>query len=156
MLITAVSEYTSQTCVTCGRISMIDLTRLPLSITSFSEFNGRNKIYVDKTDLVAKLAQFDNPMFLSRPRRFGKSLLTSVFKSLFAHGLEYFHGLKIEQLWRPEPFCKVLELDFSGFSFSDPDEFESRFLLFCKRCCADPALQYLLMRPIRLICSKQC
>ena len=42
---------------------MIDYSKLPLSITSFSEFCERDKIYIDKTDLVAKLAQFDAPIF---------------------------------------------------------------------------------------------
>ena len=113
---------------------------LPISAPDFELLRSSRQIYVDKTDLIYQLVMENVPLFLSRPRRFGKSLLTSVFKSLFAHGLEYFHGLKIEQLWRPEPFCKVLELDLSGFSFSDPDEFESRFLLFCKRCCADAGI----------------
>ncbi|WP_303962588.1 AAA family ATPase, partial [Succinatimonas hippei] len=52
---------------------MIDYSKLPLSITSFSEFAVNSMIYVDKTDLVANLARFRNPIFLSRPRRFGKS-----------------------------------------------------------------------------------
>ena len=129
MLITAVSEYTSQTCVTCGRISMIDLTRLPLSITSFSEFNGRNKIYVDKTDLVAKLAQFDNPMFLSRPRRFGKSTLVSTLHELFANGLEKFQGLKIvtDNLWRDTTY-PVIHLDFSRIKECGERSFDQALL----------------------------
>ena len=93
---------------------MVDLTGLPLSITSFSEFCERNKIYVDKTDLVAKLAQFDAPIFLSRPRRFGKSTLVSTFHELFANGLDKFQGLKIvaDNLWNDKTY-KVIHLDFS-------------------------------------------
>ena len=93
---------------------MIDLAKLPLSITSFSEFRERNKIYIDKTDLVAKLAQFDAPIFLSRPRRFGKSTLVSTFHELFANGLEKFKGLKIvtDSLWNDKTY-KVIHLDLS-------------------------------------------
>ena len=58
---------------------MIDITKLPLSVTSFSDFVAKSKIYVDKTDLIANLARFDAPIFLSRPRRFGKSTLVSTF-----------------------------------------------------------------------------
>ena len=95
-----------------GEIKLED-KMLPISAPDFELLRSSRQIYVDKTDLIYQLVMENVPLFLSRPRRFGKSLLTSVFKSLFAHGLEYFHGLKIEQLWRPEPFCKVLELDFS-------------------------------------------
>ena len=93
---------------------MVDLTGLPLSITSFSEFCERNKIYVDKTDLVAKLAQFDAPIFLSRPRRFGKSTLVSTFQELFSNGLDKFQNLKIvtENLWNDRTY-KVIHIDFS-------------------------------------------
>ena len=96
---------------------MIDCSKLPLSITAFSEFCERNKIYIDKTDLVAKLAQFDAPIFLSRPRRFGKSTLVSTFHELFSNGLDgldKFQGLKIvtENLWKDTTY-KVIHLDFS-------------------------------------------
>ena len=93
---------------------MIDLTKLPLSITAFNEFSERNKIYIDKTDLVAKLAQFDAPIFLSRPRRFGKTTLVSTFHELFSNGLDKFKGLKIvtDNLWNDTTY-KVIHLDFS-------------------------------------------
>ena len=95
---------------------MIDVNKLPLSTTSFSNFILKNKIYVDKTDLIAKLALGDTPIFLSRPRRFGKSTLVSTFDELFTHGLEKFKGLKIDtqNLWHDKTY-KVLHLDFSAF-----------------------------------------
>ena len=93
---------------------MVDISKLPLSITSFNEFSERNKIYIDKTDLVAKLAQFDAPIFLSRPRRFGKSTLVSTFHELFANGLNKFKDLKIvtDNLWNDKTY-KVIHLDLS-------------------------------------------
>ena len=101
---------------------MVDVNKLPLSTTSFSNFILKNKIYVDKTDLIAKLALGDTPIFLSRPRRFGKSTLVSTFDELFTHGLEKFKGLKIEKqnLWHDKTY-KVLRLDFSEIKDKDQD-----------------------------------
>lgn len=53
------------------------LKKLPIGIQSFEKIRNGNYAYVDKTDLVWQLAQIANPYFLSRPRRFGKSLLIS-------------------------------------------------------------------------------
>ena len=57
--------------------------KLPYAITSYSELINGNYIYVDKTDLVAQLADAKGPYFLARPRRFGKTLLLSTFEELF-------------------------------------------------------------------------
>ena len=96
----------------------LDIKRLPLAVTSFKEFINKNKIYVDKTDLIASFASLDAPCFLSRPRRFGKSTLVDTLYELFSHGLETFTGLKIdkEKLWTDENTYKVLHLDFSTIS----------------------------------------
>ena len=109
---------------------MIDMTKLPLSITSFREFSDYSMIYVDKTDLVANIACFRNPFFLSRPRRFGKSTLVSTFHELFENGLEKFKGLKIDaqNLWHDTTY-KVIHLDFSKLKDKDRDEsFKEVFL----------------------------
>ena len=73
---------------------MVDVNKLPLSTTSFSNFILKNKIYVDKTDLIAKLALGDTPIFLSRPRRFGKSTLVSTFEPLRNYSLTVLRNLK--------------------------------------------------------------
>ena len=121
---------------------MIDLTKLPLSITSFSEFSERNKIYVDKTDLVAKLAQFDAPIFLSRPRRFGKSTLVSTFHELFSNGLDKFKGLKIvtDNLWNDKTY-KVIHIDFSQIKENTENRpFEDKFYLLLKSAFKEASL----------------
>ncbi|WP_083801103.1 AAA family ATPase, partial [Succinatimonas hippei] len=74
---------------------MPDLTKLPLSVTSFRDFAANALIYVDKTDLVADLARFRNPFFLSRPRRFGKSTLVSTFHEFSQTVLINFKVLKL-------------------------------------------------------------
>ena len=62
----------------------MDLSRLPNSVKDFEKLITEGRIYVDKTDLIYSLAiNNSQPIFLSRPRRFGKSLLASTFECLF-------------------------------------------------------------------------
>ena len=129
---------------------MVDLTGLPLSITSFSEFCERNKIYVDKTDLVAKLAQFDAPIFLSRPRRFGKSTLVSTFQELFSNGLDKFQNLKIvtENLWNDRTY-KVIHIDFSQIKENTENRpFEDKFYLLLKSAFKEASLAIIEERDV--------
>lgn len=88
------------------------LQSLPLGRSTFSALRAKNEIYVDKTPLIYQLARYDSKIFLARPRRFGKSLLTSTFESLFKHGLRDFSGLAIEKLWTDKTYT-VVRLDFS-------------------------------------------
>ena len=68
--------------------------RYPIGIQTFSEIREKNYIYVDKTEYVYRMANgVAKYMFLSRPRRFGKSLLTSTLHSYFAGRRELFEGL---------------------------------------------------------------
>lgn len=101
----------------------IDTKYLPVTVADFEELREYNKIYVDKTDLIYEFARDSYPCFLSRPRRFGKSLLLSTLKSLFEHGLEYFNGLKIKELWEDKTY-PVLYLDFLHFSKNDFQQFK--------------------------------
>lgn len=100
---------------------------LPIGTSSFTELRRNNQIYVDKTDLIWKIASKREKFFLARPRRFGKSLLISTFESLFNSGLRDFEGLKIESLWKDERKFKVVRLDFSEIKqFFDLAEFERK------------------------------
>ena len=112
---------------------MVDITKLPKAKSGFEELRSLNQIYVDHTDLIYEFAYLDGPNFLSRPRRFGKSLLVSTLESLFSHGTTFFKGLKIENLWEEREkgkTYKVIHLDFSSLTFSDKNEFNSDL---CKR-----------------------
>ena len=87
--------------------------KYPIGIQTFSEIIKNGYIYVDKTDLVWQLAHYAKYIFLSRPRRFGKSLLTTTLDSYFRGEHSLFEGLKImdyEQTWESYP---VLHLDLS-------------------------------------------
>ena len=108
---------------------MVNLERLPAANNSFESLRALNQIYVDHTDLIFEFARYNKPNFLSRPRRFGKSLLVSTLHSLFSHGTEYFKGLKIENLWverEKGKTYKVIHLDFSSFAYTSPVDFDAK------------------------------
>ena len=92
--------------------TICNINRLPLGLLEFSNIRNKNKIYVDKTKLIYKIANQDAPIFFSRPRRFGKSLLINTLSCLFKKGVEYFHGLDIEKLWSDTTY-NVVHFDFS-------------------------------------------
>ena len=101
----------------------------PVGIQTFEEIIKRNLLYVDKTEYVYRMTHGGGKyFFLSRPRRFGKSLLTSTFQSYFAGKKELFKGLAIEKLeteWTEYP---VIHLDMSGGKHLDKDELQ-RYIL---------------------------
>jgi len=95
---------------------MMELTerRYPIGIQTFSEIIRGGYVYVDKTELAWRMTRLSKYVFLSRPRRFGKSLLSSTLHSFFAGEKELFHGLKVMQLekeWKEYP---VLHFDLSA------------------------------------------
>lgn len=86
---------------------------IPLGEQSFSLIRTSQKIYVDKTAQIYDLTQFSRYIFLSRPRRFGKSLLVSTLEALFLGKKELFKDLWIESKWDWEASYPVLRLDFA-------------------------------------------
>ena len=103
------------------------LKKCPLGIQTFSEVREGDYIYIDKTDMVYRMTQSFKYVFLSRPRRFGKSLLASTLHSYFAGKKELFKGLAIEKLeteWTEHP---VLHFDMSLGKHMDKEQLE-RFL----------------------------
>ena len=93
---------------------MAILRKLPIGIQDFPSLREDGYLYVDKTAYVHKLATEGRVYFLSRPRRFGKSLLVSTLGAYFEGRKELFSGLAIEQLekdWNPHP---VLRLDLNA------------------------------------------
>ena len=74
---------------------MTDKRRYPVGIQTFSEVIRGGYVYVDKTDLMWNLTKVSKYVFLSRPRRFGKSLLSSTLRSYFEGRKELFEGLTL-------------------------------------------------------------
>lgn len=92
---------------------MQELKRFPIGVQDFERLRNDGKYYVDKTDLVYKMTHTDDYYFLSRPRRFGKSLLVSTLKCYFEGRKDLFTGLAIEKLekeWKKYP---VLHISFA-------------------------------------------
>ena len=96
-------------------IDMEDLQRLyPIGIQTFSKIREGNYLYIDKTEYVYRMTHSASSyMFLSRPRRFGKSLLTSTLHSYFSGRKELFHGLAMEKLEKEWTEYPVLHFDMS-------------------------------------------
>ncbi len=87
--------------------------RMPEGIQSFEELRKGNYVYVDKTDLVWQLANGRKFNYLSRPRRFGKSLLVDTLGCYFEGKKELFEGLRIMELEKEWKVCPVIRLDMS-------------------------------------------
>ena len=106
---------------------MEDLQKLyPIGIQTFSEIQEGNYLYIDKTEYVYRMTHSSSKyMFLSRPRRFGKSLLTSTLHSYFSGRKELFHGLAIEKLEKEWIEYPVLHFDFSMAKHVDKEGLES-------------------------------
>ena len=104
---------------------MAELKLYPVGIQTFEEIITRNLLYVDKTEYVYRMTHSGGKhFFLSRPRRFGKSLLVSTFESYFSGKKELFEGLaieKLEQEWMEYP---VLHFDMSGGKHMEKEQLE--------------------------------
>mgnify|MGYP002672982296 CR=1 FL=1 len=93
----------------------------PIGIQNFENIRRGGYVYVDKTALIHQLATTGKYYFLSRPRRFGKSLLLSTMEAYFRGKRDLFEGLAIEELekeWAEHP---VLHFDFGGASYDQED-----------------------------------
>ena len=95
---------------------------LPIGIQDFEDLRTRGCIYVDKTELIYKLATEGKPYFLSRPRRFGKSLLLSTMEAYFLGKKELFKGLAIEKLEKDWTQYPVLKISFGRGSYETKDK----------------------------------
>jgi hypothetical protein len=93
------------------------LQRLPVGIQTFSELRSRNCLYVDKTENIAQLLNTGKYFFLSRPRRFGKSLLLSTIKEIYQGNRALFDGLWIAEQWDWTKVHPVIHLSFASMGY---------------------------------------
>ena len=104
--------------------------KYPIGIQDFESLRTNDYTYVDKTSLIYKLANEGKYYFLSRPRRFGKSLLVSTLSAYFSGKRELFKGLAMEQLekdWKKYP---VMHLDLNTDKYDSKEVLEQRLNLF--------------------------
>ena len=97
---------------------MLNKRFLPIGIQSFEKLRKNNYVYVDKTPFVYDLAQTCSPYFLSRPRRFGKSLFLSTLKAYFEGKKELFTGLALEKLEKDWIEYPVIYFNFAQDGYS--------------------------------------
>ena len=88
------------------------MQKLPIGVQSFSNLREENNLYVDKTRQIYELMNVGKFVFLSRPRRFGKSLLTTTLREIFRGNRGLFQGLWIED-----------KIDLAAAT-GDPDQFK--------------------------------
>jgi hypothetical protein len=93
------------------------LQKLPIGIQTFRKIREEDYLYVDKTEHIHRLITSGNYFFLSRPRRFGKSLTLSTIKSIYCGDRELFQGLWIEEHWDWQKIHPVLHFSFSGIGY---------------------------------------
>ena len=99
--------------------------KYPIGIQSFDQLIEDGYVYIDKTDMVYSLAKEGKIYFLSRPRRFGKSLLVSTLKNYFLGRKELFRGLKIDALEKDWKVYPVFHIDFNGEDFTRKGSLEA-------------------------------
>ena len=116
------------------------MKRLPIGIQTFSELVDpeENYVYVDKTREILQLVHSGKYFFLSRPRRFGKSVLVSTLYELFRGQRELFRGLYIEKRWDWEKKYPVIKISLGSGEFSSDTLFHSKL----KRILQDNAEEY--------------
>ena len=102
------------------------LRNLPIGIQNFEKLREGNFLYVDKTQLIYRLVSTGCYYFLSRPRRFGKSLLMSTIHSYFSGRKDLFEGLAIETLEKEWLEYPVLHLDLNTNKYGSPEVLEQK------------------------------
>ena len=117
------------------RLEMKVMQELPIGIQSFERLRENNYLYVDKTERLLDLISHGERYFLSRPRRFGKSLTLSTLYAMFSGKVDLFRGLAAEkwvekQSKSPSP---VLRFDMSAVETSSINKLELTLWDYCKR-----------------------
>ena len=104
------------------------IMKYPIGIQDFESIINGGYVYVDKTSIIHQLVTKGKIYFLSRPRRFGKSLLVSTLKAYFQGKKELFKGLAIDELeneWAEHP---VFHLDFNGENYTELGKLEEKII----------------------------
>ncbi|MDR2616942.1 MAG: AAA family ATPase [Endomicrobium sp.] len=106
------------------------MKKLPIGIQTLKDFKENNYVYVDKTEHIHNLVSKGKVYFLSRPRRFGKSLLINTLKELFKGNKELFEGLYIYDKWDWSKKNPVIHLDLAEINYKSGKELELSLNIF--------------------------
>ncbi len=107
----------------------MDKLKLPIGIQTFREIRDEGYYYVDKTGFAASLTKDGKHYFLSRPRRFGKSLFVDTLKELFEGNRALFRGLAVDDTWDWNVRHPVVRLSFGGGSYLEPGHLAAETLI---------------------------
>ena len=118
-----------ESCTTGERNTGRMLKRLPVGIQTFSNIIEGDMLYIDKTEYIWNMIQLSKYVFLSRPRRFGKSLLVSTLQAYFEGRRELFKGLYIESVEKEWTEYPVLRFDMSMGKHMEREQLE-RYLIY--------------------------
>ena len=102
------------------------MKKLPIGISTFSEIITNGYIYVDKTAFIQQLTNAGKFYFLSRPRRFGKSLLVDTLRELFEANEKLFAGLAIHRHWDWSIEYPIISLNFAAGALTNRDQLDQR------------------------------
>ena len=105
----------------------MQLKKLPIGIQTFSKIREGDYVYVDKTQIAYDLINSYSYVFLSRPRRFGKSLFLDTLHNIFEAKKEYFKGLAIEDKWDWDVSYPVIHINFAGGKIESRDDLEDKW-----------------------------
>ncbi|MDR2679700.1 MAG: AAA family ATPase [Tannerella sp.] len=108
------------------------MKNLPIGTQSFEILRSQDLLYVDKTELIYQLVTTGRIYFLSRPRRFGKSMLISTLDALFSGRKELFEGLYIYDKWDWSKSHPVIRIDWTAIRHGTPEEIESSLSVWLK------------------------
>ena len=107
--------------------------KYPVGIQTFSEIIEEGYFYVDKTDVMYNLVKHNKYVFLSRPRRFGKSLMISTLEAYFSGRKELFEDLAVSELEKDWVKYPVLRFDFTGESYLEADSVLYKLEMYISR-----------------------
>ncbi|MCL2116366.1 MAG: AAA family ATPase, partial [Methanobrevibacter sp.] len=127
------------------------MKKLPLGISTFSEIIEENYIYVDKTEAIYNMVTAGEIYFLSRPRRFGKSLLVNTLEELFRGNKKLFKNLYIYDKWDWSKKHPVIHLDFGSRTTNSPEKLKLSLNKFLNDTAAENDLE---LEDIDLIADK--
>ncbi len=118
------------------------MKKLPIGIQAFSKIREDNYAYVDKTEDIYNLIDRGTYYFLSRPRRFGKSLLIDTISELFQGSKEFFKGLFIYDKWDWSVKYPVIKISFGSGDFSTPESLKDELRDIIDGCCYDVDISF--------------
>jgi hypothetical protein len=112
------------------------MKNLALDTQSFEKLRKSDSLYVDKTEVIHRMITGGRIYFLSRPRRFGKSLLVSTLEAIFKGRKDLFENLYIYDNWNWEQY-PVIKIDWTGINHSTPEKMEDSLVFYLKSIAED-------------------